>query len=107
MTREWNELFHDIDLALNEDPLVAVAQGLAKRWQELVEEFTGGNGEIQEGLNAMYADTSHWPPRRGPAPDQARDSGLPPPSEESPANHLSHWCSSTCYALLSRAHSAC
>lgn len=62
VTREWNELFHDIDLALNDDPAGAVAQGLVKRWQKLVEEFTGGNAEIQEGLNAMYADTSHWPP---------------------------------------------
>ena len=58
VTREWNELFRDIALALNEDPSGAVAHGLVKRWQELVEEFTGGNGEIQEALNAMYADTS-------------------------------------------------
>ena len=62
MTRERNELFHDIDLALREDPAGAVAQGLVRRWQKLVEEFTGGNAEIREGLNAMYADTSHWPP---------------------------------------------
>ena len=62
VTREWNELFEDIDLALKEDSAGAVTQGLVKRWQKLVEEFTGGNAEIQEGLNAMYADTSHRPP---------------------------------------------
>jgi hypothetical protein len=39
-----------------------VAQGLVKRWQKLVGEFTGANAEIQKGLNAMCADTSNWPP---------------------------------------------
>ena len=53
MTRDWNELSHDIDAAPNEDPAGAVAQGLVKRWQKLVGEFTGGNAEIQKGLNAM------------------------------------------------------
>ena len=61
MTREWNELFHDIDAALNEDPAGPVAQGLVQRWRKLVGEFTGGNAEIQKGLNAMYADTPNWP----------------------------------------------
>jgi len=41
-----------------------VAPGLVKRWQNLVGEFTGGNAEIQEGLNAMYADGSSWPPKQ-------------------------------------------
>ena len=64
MTREWNELFHDLDAALNADPAGAVAQGLVKRRQKLVGVFTGGNAEIQEGLNAMYADGSSWPPKQ-------------------------------------------
>ena len=62
VTREWNELFHDIDRALNEDPAGTVAQGLVRRWQKLVGEFTGGNAEIQKGLNAMYAYTSNGRP---------------------------------------------
>ena len=61
VTREWNELFRDIDAALNEDPAGPVAQRLVKRWRKLVGEFTGGNAEIQKGLNAMYADTPNWP----------------------------------------------
>jgi MerR family transcriptional regulator, thiopeptide resistance regulator len=61
VTREWNELFRDIDAALNEDPAGPVVRGLVKRWRKLVGEFTGGNAEIQKGLNAMYADTSNWP----------------------------------------------
>jgi hypothetical protein len=28
--------------------------------------FTGGNAEIQKGLNAMDADTSNWPPDERP-----------------------------------------
>jgi len=48
---------------LNEDPADAVARGLVKkRWPKLVGEFTGGNAEIQKGLNAIYADTSTGPP---------------------------------------------
>jgi DNA-binding transcriptional MerR regulator len=61
VTLEWNELFRDIDAALNEDPAGAIAQGLLKRWRKLVEEFTGGNAEIQKGLNAMHADSHNWP----------------------------------------------
>jgi DNA-binding transcriptional MerR regulator len=61
VTQEWNELFRDIDAALNEDPAGPVAQGLVKRWCRLVGEFTGGNAEIQKGLNAMYADATNWP----------------------------------------------
>ena len=61
VTREWNELFRDIDAALNEDPAGPVAQLLVVRWRKLVGEFTGGNAEIQKGLNAMYADSSNWP----------------------------------------------
>ncbi len=61
MTREWNELFRDVEAALGEDPSGPVAQGLAARWRKLVSEFTGGNPEIQKGLNKMYADSPNWP----------------------------------------------
>jgi len=61
VSREWNELFRDVDAALNEDPASPVAQALVRRWRKLVGEFTGGNAEIQKGLNAMYADSPRWP----------------------------------------------
>ena len=61
VTREWNQLFHDVEAALGEDPAGPVAQGLVARWRTLVTEFTGGNGEIQKGLNQMYSDTASWP----------------------------------------------
>jgi len=61
VSREWNELFRDIEAALGESPASARAQALAARWRKLVGEFTGGNPEIQKGLNSMYADSSNWP----------------------------------------------
>jgi len=61
VTREWNELFRDVEAALGEDPSGTVAQRLAARWRKLVSEFTGGNPEIQKGLNKMYADSPNWP----------------------------------------------
>ena len=54
VSREWNELFRDAETGLTEDPAGPIAQGLVKRWRKLVGEFTGGNAEIQKGLNAMY-----------------------------------------------------
>ncbi len=64
VTREWNELFRDVEAALGEDPAVPKAQALAARWRKLVGEFTGGDPEIQKGLNAMYADQANWPAER-------------------------------------------
>ena len=61
VTREWNELFRDVEAALGEDPSGPVAQALASRWRGLLSEFTGGNAEIHKGLNKMYADGANWP----------------------------------------------
>jgi MerR family transcriptional regulator, thiopeptide resistance regulator len=61
VTREWNELFRDVESALGEDPSGPVAQGLVARWRKLVSEFTGGNPDIRKGLNKMYADGANWP----------------------------------------------
>jgi DNA-binding transcriptional MerR regulator len=66
VTRDWSELFRDIEASLGEDPGGPKAQALALRWKKLVEGFTGGDPEIQKGLNAMWADKGDWPdqPRR-------------------------------------------
>ena len=61
VTQEWNDLFRDVEAALTEDPSSPKAQGLAARWRKLVGEFTGGDPEIQKGLNAMYSDQGNWP----------------------------------------------
>jgi MerR family transcriptional regulator, thiopeptide resistance regulator len=63
VTKKWNDLFHDIEMAMQqgEDPGSAKAKQLAQRWVELLKGFTGGNPEVQKGLNSLYADKSNWP----------------------------------------------
>jgi len=63
VTKKWNELFSDIEMAMQqgEDPTSAKAKQLAQRWVELLKGFTGGDPEVQKGLNSLYADKSNWP----------------------------------------------
>jgi DNA-binding transcriptional MerR regulator len=61
VTKDWNELFADVEASLGEDPASEKAQDLARRWKTLVSGFTGGDPEVQKGLNAMYADRDNWP----------------------------------------------
>jgi MerR family transcriptional regulator, thiopeptide resistance regulator len=63
VSRDWAALFAEVEAALGEDPAGAKAQELAGRWMKLVGEFTGGDPEIQTGLNAMWADQGNWPER--------------------------------------------
>ena len=62
ITRDWNELVKDIETAMSEGvkPLDERAQNLAAHWRGLVSQFTGGDREIQKGLNKMYADEKNW-----------------------------------------------
>jgi DNA-binding transcriptional MerR regulator len=61
VSREWAELIAEVEAALGEDPAGAEAQALAGRWRKLLEGFTGGDPEIQKGLNKMWADQANWP----------------------------------------------
>ncbi len=61
VSKDWSELFRDVEASLGEDPASPRAQALATRWRKLVNEFTGGDPEIQKGLNKMYADQPNWP----------------------------------------------
>jgi len=61
VTRKWNALFADIEASLDEDPASPKAQALAARWRELLAGFTGGDPEIQKGLNKMWQDQQNWP----------------------------------------------
>lgn len=61
VTRKWNALFADIEASLHEDPASPKAQALAARWRELVAGFTGGDPEIQKGLNKLWQDQQNWP----------------------------------------------
>jgi DNA-binding transcriptional MerR regulator len=60
-SREWTELFADVEASLAEDPASEKAQALAARWKRLVDGFTGGDYEIGAGLKKLYADRPNWP----------------------------------------------
>lgn len=57
VTKDWNDLIRDIETAIADgvQPHEEPAQALAARWNGFIEEFTGGDAEIREGLNKMYA----------------------------------------------------
>jgi DNA-binding transcriptional MerR regulator len=61
VSKQWADLFADIEAALGEDPAGPTGQALAARWKELLSGFTGGDPEIQKGLNKMWADKANWP----------------------------------------------
>jgi DNA-binding transcriptional MerR regulator len=60
-TKEWTDLFRDVEAALGEDPAGAKAQALAARWKKLVEGFTGRDPQITAGLSKLYQDRPNWP----------------------------------------------
>lgn len=61
--RDWAILIKEVQAAVKagEDPASEKSQALAARWSELIRGFTGGNPEIQKGLNKMYSDRNNWP----------------------------------------------
>ena len=61
VTRQWTELVADVTAALGDDPAGPKAQALAARWRTLVEGFSGGDPEVQKGLNKMWSDKENWP----------------------------------------------
>jgi DNA-binding transcriptional MerR regulator len=61
VTKDWTALLADVEAALGEDPASPKAQALAARWRTLVAGFTGGDPEVQKGLNRMWADKANWP----------------------------------------------
>jgi DNA-binding transcriptional MerR regulator len=56
--RDWMALISEVEAAVKEgvDPSSERARGLAARWSELIRGFTGGDPEIQKGLDKMYSD---------------------------------------------------
>jgi DNA-binding transcriptional MerR regulator len=61
--RDWTALIAEVEGAAerNEDPSGSHAQSLARRWSDLVRQFTRGDTDIHEGLNRLWSDSSHWP----------------------------------------------
>ncbi|HTB14180.1 MAG TPA: MerR family transcriptional regulator [Bryobacteraceae bacterium] len=62
-TRKWNDLFRDVEAAIDlaEDPAGARAQALAGRWGALILEFTGGDAQVTKGLNNVWKNPSGLP----------------------------------------------
>ncbi|MGH9564887.1 MAG: TipAS antibiotic-recognition domain-containing protein, partial [Candidatus Angelobacter sp.] len=62
-SRIGKELISEVEEALNqgEVPESAHARLLAERWSALLSRFTGGDPEVQKGLNKFYADQGNWP----------------------------------------------
>jgi MerR family transcriptional regulator, thiopeptide resistance regulator len=63
-TRKWAALFAEVAASLDEDPAGPVAQGLLARWKALVDDFTGGNREIKDGLRRAWQDRDNWSDER-------------------------------------------
>ena len=61
VSREWTQLFQDVEGVLDEDPAGPRAQALAARWKALLEEFTGGDREITQGVARVWQDKANWP----------------------------------------------
>lgn len=61
--QEWKDLINDVEAARNrnEAPAGPHARALAERWVNLLKGFTGGNPEVQNGLNKLYSDQGNWP----------------------------------------------
>jgi DNA-binding transcriptional MerR regulator len=57
---EWPSLMEEVRLEMERgtDPKDPRVQALARRWQGLIDEFTGGNAGIAASLNRMYAAES-------------------------------------------------
>ena len=61
VSKQWTELFRDVEAALHEDPASETARALGVRWKKLVAGFTSGDREVGAGLNRLYADRPNWP----------------------------------------------
>jgi MerR family transcriptional regulator, thiopeptide resistance regulator len=61
--RDWAALIAEVEeaAARDEDPSSEHAQALAKRWSDLVRQFTRGDADIHSGLNRMWSDSTYWP----------------------------------------------
>jgi len=63
ITKEWTDLFREVEAAIAQgaDPAGKPAQALGARWKRLIEAFTGGDREVSAGLRRLYADQPNWP----------------------------------------------
>src|SRR5262245_14669299 len=60
-SREWRELYRDINAVLGEDPAGPMAQTLADRWLTLAVRAHSGDPELQTDNVTSWMDREHWP----------------------------------------------
>jgi DNA-binding transcriptional MerR regulator len=60
-SREWRELYRDINAVLGEDPAGPLAQTLADRWLEMAVRAHNGDPELQTDSPMAWIDREHWP----------------------------------------------
>jgi MerR family transcriptional regulator, thiopeptide resistance regulator len=62
VSKDWEELVREVEAAMaaGESPGGKKVQALAARWIELVRGFTGGDAEIQKGVNKVWANRANW-----------------------------------------------
>jgi len=67
---EWPQLIARMqeEMAQDTDPANETVQALAKRWRELVQEFTGGDAGIESSLRNMYSQEPRLRQQRGMDP---------------------------------------
>jgi DNA-binding transcriptional MerR regulator len=58
---DWTILIKDVESVLGQDPSSPKAQELAKRWNDLIYQFTQGNSAIEGSLKNLYSDQANWP----------------------------------------------
>ncbi|HEY2019278.1 MAG TPA: MerR family transcriptional regulator [Bryobacteraceae bacterium] len=61
VSKQWTDLIAEAEAALGDDPASEKVQALAARWMGLIEEFTGGDQEVSDGVKRLYADQANWP----------------------------------------------
>jgi MerR family transcriptional regulator, thiopeptide resistance regulator len=60
-SREWRELYRDVNAVLGEDPAGPMAQTLADRWLELAVRAHYGDPDHQMGSPMAWMNREHWP----------------------------------------------
>lgn len=63
--RDWTSLVRDTEAAIfrGEEPSSETGRQLAARRQKLLDDFTGGDPDMQANLQKLYADKANWPSR--------------------------------------------
>jgi DNA-binding transcriptional MerR regulator len=57
----WQQLFSEVEAAIDLDPVSPAAQELTKRWLQLAETATGGDEAIRAGGIEAWKDHRNWP----------------------------------------------